>query len=268
MRNLLSPAAALSLALAAFGATGSAFAAPETTPPAPAAAAKPQWKKIYEGPTQVNLGGRPVLADIKLLGEMTAAQKGALHLALVTDVTKHIAETKQDLKNWIATHREECGNRWAAGEPLIAFPSNAIRFAVELKLEVWNCGLNGQGEPGRLAFGSGRVDVTLIPYIEAGRLQAKLGSIKIDKRQGFSKLVPFETLAKFVLDRELKNLNENPKFWRAPKPLLGEGFKYEGISAKSLKPAGAVITARYVASGKPAAFDRLAAKVKADGISQ
>lgn len=226
------------------------------------------FEAIYDAPTGVNLAGRPVVADIALYADRQAAARGDLRLALVTDVTDFIAETERDLENWIAAHQARCGERWAAGEPLIEFPPGSIRFALELELEVWNCGWDGKGEPGRMARESGKVDVTLDPYVEDGKLQARLNDFSIDQRSGVSKYLPLEFVVRQFLNAELKKLNENRKFYRAPQPLYGEGFSYESIAAKKLANGRVVITARYKAAGSADAFDRLAARMRDEGVTQ
>jgi hypothetical protein len=224
--------------------------------------------KIYDAPTQVNLAGRPVLTDIILAADMNAAKAGDLKLALVTDVTDEIAQTKADLKSWIAGRYDECGERWRAGEPYIGFPKGAIRFRLALELEYWTCGWNGQGEPGRLTHDEGAVDVTLIPYVEGGRLQARLGDFSMVVTTGVSKYLPLEFVVRRALEGELKKLNENPKFHRAPQPFFGEKFAYESIAAAVDAQKRVVITARYGAKGKAAAFDRIVAKMRSEGITQ
>ena len=121
------------------------------------------YSVIYDEPTRVNLGGRWVSADIKFVASRAVARTGTVRLGLVTDISKFIEESEQDLKNWVAANQEPCGERWSAGEPEISFPPSAIRFALDLELEVWNCGLRGKGKPGLLTKGAGRVDVTLDP---------------------------------------------------------------------------------------------------------
>lgn len=226
------------------------------------------FEKIYEAPTNVNLGGRWVVADIELYADMAAAQENELRVALVTDVTKFIEETEQDLENWIATHQDRCGERWSASDPLIEFPPGSIRFVVELELEVWNCGLRGRGEPGSLAREAGRIDVTLDPYIEDGKLQARLQSFYVDDREGVSKYLPLEFVARRVVASELDKLNKNPKFYRAPNPFVGEGFEYEAIRGRNLDGDRVVITAKYRASGGSDTLNRLVEAVRRDGITQ
>jgi hypothetical protein len=232
-----------------------------------AAQAPAGYEPIYAAPTAVNLGGRPVVADIALYADRKAAARGDLRLALVTDVTPFIEETETDLENWIATHQERCAERWGAGEPLIAFPPGAIRFALYLEFEMWNCGWDGKGEPGRIAREAGKIDVTLNPYIEDGKLQARLGAFTISERSGVSKYLPLEFVARQALAGELKKLNENRKFYRAPEPLHGEGFQYDSITAREAN-GRIVITARYRAKGSADAFGRLAAKLRESGLTQ
>jgi hypothetical protein len=226
------------------------------------------FEKIYDAPTNVNLGGRWVVADIELYADMTAAQENELHVALVTDVTKFIEETEQDLENWIATHQDRCGERWSASEPIIEFPPGSIRFIVEIELEIWNCGFRGRGEPGRFAREAGRIDVTLDPYIEDGKLQARLQSFYVDDREGVSKYLPLEFVARRVVNSELDKLNKNRKFYRAPNPFADEGFEYESIRGRKLDGDRVVITARYRAAGGPEVLDRLVEAVRGDGITQ
>lgn len=235
----------------------------------PASAQAPGgFELFYNGPTDVNLGGRPVVADLALYADRTAAANGNLRIALVVDVTEFITQTEDDLANWVAARQAECGERWGASKPLIEFPPGAIRFAIDLELEVWNCGFDGKGEPGRLAREAGSVDVTLKPYVANGKLQASLGDFSIDNRSGVSKYLPLEFVVRRVLDAELKRLNENPKFWRAPKPFLSEKFSYESIVAKKHADGHVVITAIYKAQGPADAFKRVAEKVRTEGIAQ
>ena len=216
----------------------------------------------------MNLGGRWVVADIALYIDPDAAKYNNLHLALVTDVTKFIEETERDLENWVATHQDRCGNRWEAGAPSILFPSSQIRFVLELELEVWNCGIRGKGKPGLLAREGGRIDVTLDPYIEDGKLQARLESFYVDERQGVSKFLPLEFVAKRMIDSELKNLNENPKFYRAPSPFLEAGFEYHSLNGRKFSDERVVITARYQAKGSFDDLEQMIEQVRADGITQ
>lgn len=224
--------------------------------------------RIYEGPTRVNLAGRPVTTDILLAADLGAARTGDLRLALVTDVTDEIAQTKADLKSWIAGRYDRCGERWRSGEPYIGFPKGAIRFRLALELEYWTCGWNGTGEPGRLTHDRGTVDVTLIPYIENGRLQARLGDFSMAVTTGVSKYLPLEFVVRRALEGEIRKLNENPKFYRAPKPFYGENFAYESIAASASPQRRVVITARYRAKGEAAAFDRIVARMRSEGITQ
>ncbi len=233
-----------------------------------AAQAPAGYEAIDAGPTNVNLGGRPVVADITVYADRAAAKRGDLRVALVTDVTSFIEETERDLENWVATHQERCGNRWGAGEPYIAFPPGAIRFALYLELEVWNCGWDGKGEPGRLAREAGKVDVTLNPYVEDGKLQARLGAFSITEQNGVSKYLPLEFVARQALNGELKKLNENRKFYRAPKPFYDEGFSYESIGAQKHAGDRVVITARYKARGPAETLQRLAKKMREEGVTQ
>ena len=226
------------------------------------------YEAFYDEATRVNLGGRWVVADITLYADMAAAHQGDLNVALVTDVTEFIAEVETDLENWVATNQERCGERWAAGDPLIEFPTGAIRFALELELEVWNCGWNGKGEPGRFTHEAGKVDVTLEPYVEDGKLQSRLSAFSIDIERGVSRFLPLEFVVRRVLDSELKKLNDNRKFYRSPQPLYGKGFRYHSITAQKRADDHVVITARYEAKGSLDALDVLAEKIREDGITQ
>lgn len=225
------------------------------------------YELIYEAPTHVNLGGRPVVADIALYTDRQAAQAGELHLALVTDVTKFVEETEQDLENWIATNQKRCGERWGAGEPFIGFPPEQIRFALYLELEVWNCGWNGKSDPSLFAQTGGEVDVTLDAYVEDGKLQTSLAAFSIDERSGITKYLPLEFVVRRVLNAELRKLNENERFYKAPKPFIDEDFRYESISAVKTGDQ-VVITARYVAEGSEEVLDRIVEKVREEGIIQ
>ncbi len=226
------------------------------------------FELIYDEPTNVNLGGRWVVADIAFYADKEAAAQGDLHLALVTDVTKFIEETERDLENWVATNQERCGERWGAGDPEITFPTGAIRFVLELELEVWNCGWNGKGKPGRIAREAGTIDVTLDAFVESGKLQAALQAFSIDEREGVSKYLPLEFVARRVVNAEIRKLNENRKFYRSPKPLFGKGFRYQSIAAKREPDGSVIITARYKAKGSAETLDSLVEKIREDGITQ
>ena len=226
------------------------------------------YTRIYDAPTQVNLAGRPVTADIEFHADKTAAARGDLRLALVTDVTKFVLETETDLKNWIAGRRDECGERWKSGEPRISFPENAISFSIYLEIEFWNCGWNGKGAPGRFAQETGKVEVTLIPFIEDGKLQARLGLFTLSDQTGLSKYLPMEFVIKRALEQELVKLNKNQKFYRAPQPLYDEGFSYQSITAVEDKNRRVVITAIYKADGDASAFDRITRRLRTEGITQ
>lgn len=233
-----------------------------------AAQAPAGYEAFYDEPTNVNLGGRWVVADIAFYADMAAAHQGDLNIALVTDVTEFITESERDLEIWVVTHRERCGERWTAGDPLIEFPQGAIRFALALELEVWNCGWNGKGEPGRIAREGGTVDVTLEPYVENGKLQARLGDFSIDEQTGLSRFLPLEFIVRRVLNAELKKLNENKKFYQAPQPLYDAGFSYHSIGAKKQPGDRIVITARYVGQGDGDTLEQLADAIRSDGITQ
>jgi hypothetical protein len=222
-------------------------------------------KVIYDAPTTVNMGGREVVADIALHADINAAAKGVTRIALVTDVTKFIVDVEKDLAKWIAAHQDRCGERWAAGKPVIDFPDGAIRFAVDIEVEVWTCGLNGAGEPKRLTREGGDVDVTLLPYVEDGKLQARINAFTIKNRSGVSRYLPLELVVRRLLDDEMAKLNKNPKFYPAPKPFISEGFGYESIRGVK-KGDRTIIVARYRGKGAANAYSRLAARVKAEGI--
>ncbi len=223
---------------------------------------------VYSEATNVNLGGRWVVADITLLSDDAALDHDRVRLALVTDVTKFIAETQTDLENWIATHQERCGQRWGAGDPVIDFPQGEIRFALELELEVWNCGWNGKADPSRFAREAGLVDVTLEPFVEDGKLQARLSSFTVTEREGMSKYLPLEFIISQMLTGELKKLNANKKFYQPPEPLFAEGFSYESIVGDKAADGAVVITARYKADGGRDKIDRVIEKLRTDGLTQ
>lgn len=223
------------------------------------------FEKIYDASTDVNMGGRPVVADIELWSDPESAADGELRIALVTDVTKFIEETERDLENWVTAHTKECGERWKAGKPFIGFPPNAIRFAIYIEYEYWNCGWNGQGSPRRFAAEGGKVDVTLIPEIMDGKLQASLGDLTMDERSGVNKYLPLEFVTRRILESELKQLNENPKFFRAPQPFHDAGFVYESIDADK-DDENVVITAIYRGEGSENDLAALIAALRADGI--
>jgi hypothetical protein len=233
-----------------------------------AEAAPPKgYAAIYDAPTRVNMGGRPVTANIILYTDKAAARKSDLKLILKTDVTAFIADVERDLEKWVATHQERCGQRWAAGKPYIGFPKGAIRFALDIEYEVWNCGWNGKGDPSRIALETGKVDVTLVPAAVDGKLQASLGEFRIDNRSGVSKYLPLEFVLRGILEQEIKNLNENPKFYKAPKPFIDEKFGYEKIVGTTTKDEHVIITAHYRARGKEAALKRVVDRVRSEGIS-
>jgi hypothetical protein len=244
-----------------------AFVAASVAPPA-FAQLPPGFELFYNGPTNVNLAGRPVTADIALYADLPAAKRGDLRIALRTDVTGFIEQTEQDLENWVATHRSDCGERWSAGEPYIGFPAGAIRFRIDIDLEYWTCGLDGKGEPSRLAHESGTVDVTLKPYVADGKLQASVSAFSIDVKTGVTKYLPLEFVVRRMVDAELKKLNQNRKFYRSPNPLFAEGFAYESIAAAKTPEDHVIITAHYKAKGSSDAFKRIAAKMRTDGITQ
>jgi hypothetical protein len=223
---------------------------------------------FYDAPTTVDLGGRPVIAEIALHSDKELERLGLLRMALTTDVTKFVAETEQDLMNWIAARQEDCGERWSSSEPAITFPGGDIRFAITLEIEMWTCGLNGKAPPARLARDGGSVDVTLTPFVEDGKLQARLKQFSFDNRQGLSKYLPVELLVKTALNQELDNLNQNPKFYRAPQPFQDEAFHYESLEGEVTDDGRIVITAIYAAPGTPKTLDRLVAALNERGIYQ
>lgn len=229
-----------------------------------AAQAPDGYAQVYSEPTKVNLGGRPVIADIAFYTR--AGEGDDLNLALVTDVTKFVEETEEDLKRWVASNQNRCGERWNAGEPRILFPQGKIRFALYLEYEMWNCGLRGRGEPGRFAREAGEIDVTLEPYIQNGYLQARLDELSIGERAGVSQFLPLQYVTRRVLENELYKLNRNVKFYQTPKPLVDEGFSYVSIDAEITGDERVVITALYRAEG--ADLDRLIAAIRKDGITQ
>jgi len=235
---------------------------------APAFAAAPAgYDVIYDAPTRVNMGGRPVTADIALFADRAAAKKGDLRLILETDVTDFIGDVEKDLEKWVATHQDKCGQRWNASKPIIDFPQGAIRFALDIELQVYNCGWNGKGEPGRIMLETGFIDVTLTPSAIDGKLQASLAEFSITNRSGMSKFLPLEFVTRSIIEQELKNLNQNPKFYKAPKPFVEEGFIYEGISGATGVDKRVIITARYRAKGKENILKKVADRVRSEGIS-
>lgn len=246
------------MVLAAVAALGAASA--NAAPP-------PGHTTIYDAPTRVNMGGRPVTADIALYADKKAAAKGDLRIVLSTDVTPFIADVEKDLEKWVATHQDACGQRWGAGQPTIDFPPGAIRFTLDIELEIWNCGWDGKGEPGRFAREAARIDVLLDPFVDAGKLQARLASLTISNRAGLSKFLPLESILRPILDDELRKLNANPKFYKAPKPFVSEGFGYESIIGRRNAESRVIITARYRAKGEEAVLKRVADRVRTEGIS-
>ena len=60
-----------------------------------------------------------------------------------------------------------------------------------------------------MARETGKVDVTLDPYVEDGKLQARLSAFSIGERSGVSKYLPLEFVVRQFLNAELKKLNEN-----------------------------------------------------------
>ena len=234
----------------------------------PARAAAPDgYETIYDAPTRVNLGGRPVIAGIELATDRAAAKKGDLQLLLITDVTDFIVDVEKDLEKWVAAHQDRCGQRWKAGKPYIGFPKVAIRFALDIELDVYHCGWNGKSDPTLLTSETGRVDATLTPSAVDGKLQAELSAFSIANRGGVSKFLPLEFVTRAIIEQEIGKLNENPKFYKAPKPIIDEGFGYEAIAGETRDDGRVIITARYRAKGKEAALTRVADRVRAEGIS-
>lgn len=223
--------------------------------------------KFYEGPTKVNLGGRPVVASISLYTDKSAP-KGDLKITLVTDVTDFIVDVEKDLEKWVASRQDPCGERWNAGKPEITFPPGKISFALDIELQYWTCGFDGKGDPAQLAREGGSVEVILDPYVEGGLLQARLADFKISNRSGVSKYLPLEFVMRRILEQELKRLNENPKFRNAPKPLVDEGLTYETIVGVRNATDRVIINARYVGKGGKEKLDRIARRMKAEGLTQ
>jgi hypothetical protein len=224
-------------------------------------------EKFYDGPTKVNLGGRPVVASISLYQDKTAP-KGDLKVTLVTDVTDFIVDVEKDLEKWVASRQDPCGERWGAGKPQITFPPGKISFALDIELQYWTCGFDGKGDPAQLAREGGSVEVTLDPFVTDGLLQARLGAFTISNRSGVSKYLPLEFVMRRVLEQELKRLNENPKFRNAPKPLIDEGLSYETIVGIRNAKERVIINARYVGKGGKEKLDRIAQRMKAEGLTQ
>ena len=226
------------------------------------------YEKFYDGPTKVNFAGRPVIADISLHAAKRAAERGDLRVVLVTDVTPFVEETARDLENWVATNQARCGERWKASEPRITFPDGEIGFSVDVELEVYNCGFFGRGDPNRIAREAGRVDVVLDPYAEDGKLQARLRTFTVTERQGVSKYLPLETVAKRFINSEIDKLNKNVKFYRPPNPLYREGLGYLWITGKESDAGAVIITARFHGKGEGQALDRIARDMAAEGLTQ
>ena len=226
------------------------------------------YETIYDAPTKVNLGGRPVIADIAYHTDRTAASQNDLRLVLTTDVTKFVDQTETDLQNWIAARRQDCGERWSSGEPKIEFPPNAIGFSLSLELEYWTCGWNGKSEPSLLTRETGSIEVTIIPVVIDGALQASLGELTVTEKSGVSKYLPLEFVLRRAVEQEINKLNANPKFYRAPKPLIDEGFSYQSIAATEDDDGNVVITAKYKAKGPAASLDRVVEKTRSEGITQ
>ena len=82
-----------------------------------------------------------------------------------------------------------------------------------------------------------------------------------------SKYLPLEFVTRTLIEQEIKKLNENPKFYKAPIPFVEEGFGYEGISGETRDDGRVIITASYRAKGKEAALKRVVDRVRAEGIS-
>ncbi|MCB2114645.1 MAG: hypothetical protein KDD85_14025 [Parvularculaceae bacterium] len=231
------------------------------------AAASQRYETVYHAPTRVNLGGRPVTADIKLASDRAAAENGYALLVLITDVTDFIADVETDLEKWVAAHQDECGQRWKAGKPVIDFPDGAIRFALDLELDVYHCGWNGKSDPALLTSETGSVSATLTPSAVDGRLQAALSDFSIGNRGGVSKYLPLEFVTRAIIEQEIKKLNENPKFYKAPLPFADEGFGYAGIKGRTNKHGRVIIIAHYSTKGDAAKVARVVERVRAEGIS-
>ena len=216
---------------------------------------------IYSEPTQVNMGGRPVTADIDLYTNPS----DTITVLLVTDITKFIVETQEDLKAFVASRYNRCGERLQTSDPIIEFPADRIRFRLDLDYEVWNCGLLGDSEPRRVIRETIDLDVKLLPQIEDGKLQAYLDSFSLGERTGLNQFLPVETILQKIIESNLRTLNKNPKFYRAPQPFHREGFAYDAIRA-DLDGDQVIITATYSADGDAATLDRLTASLRDDGI--
>ena len=106
----------------------------------------------------------------------------------------------------------------------------------------------------------------LVPAGVDGKLQASLGEFAIDNRSGVSKFLPLEFVLRGVLEQEIRKLNGNPKFYKAPKPFIDEKFGYEKIVGTT-RDDRVVITAHYRAKGKEAALKRVVDRVRSEGIS-
>ena len=81
-----------------------------------------------------------------------------------------------------------------------------------------------------------------------------------------SKFLPLEFVLRGVLEQEIRKLNGNPKFYKAPKPFIDEKFGYEKIVGTT-RDDRVVITAHYRAKGKEAALKRVVDRVRSEGIS-
>lgn len=226
------------------------------------------YETFWDEPTRVNLAGRPVLADIALHFHQSKIERDDLDIALTTDVTKFVVETERDLENWINARRERCGERWGAENAEISFPDGNIRFQMKIIFEYYQCGLRGNADPSAIAHESGQIDVVLEPYVENGKLQAQLGKLEINNRKGVSRVLPLEFALKRVVDSELKKLNDNPKFYRAPEPLFSENLVYESINGEVTNDDRIVITAHYVGDGDEAALVRIMRGLREDGVTQ
>ena len=216
---------------------------------------------FYSAPTKVNMGGLPVVADIDLF-ETGAAP---VSIALVTDVTKFIEQTEHDLQNFVARRQNQCGERWSTGDPIIEFPQNRIRFKLDLDYQVWNCGLLGRGDPQRIIRETVDLDVTLIPRIEDGKLQAYLGDFSLGERTGVNRYLPIETILRKIVESDLRILNRNAKFYRAPQPFHREGFVYRNIRA-DIDGERVIITADYETSADRSAIARIGQALRDEGI--
>ena len=109
--------------------------------------------------------------------------------------------------------------------------------------------------------------MTLVPFIADGKLQARLGSFALSDRKGVSKYLPLQFVVQRILTQELKKLNENRKFYRAPSPFFEQGFVYSSIQGEKFDDGErVVITAIYKAENPD--LDQLTSALRADGLTQ